>query len=202
MTSERNPGRGFESKEKNEKRVPTETEYLTIENVEKLSSIKQWKRGKTLIVGDSVLAGIEQKRIFGNRNVKVCIFPGATTHDMYNYLKPLLKKNPDNIILHIQTNNSVNETSWVILNEILSLKNFIENLRPKYKVFVSNVIYLSDNGKASLTVKNVNDHLDALNIDVVDNRNVGGNCLTNSELHLNRTGYGKLVINFIKKMKT
>ena len=111
MTSERNPGRGFESKEKNEKRVPTETEYLTIENVEKLSLIKQWKRGKTFIVGDSMLAGIEQKRIFGNRNVKVCIFPRATTHDMYDYLKRLLKKNPDNIILHIQTNNSVNETS-------------------------------------------------------------------------------------------
>ena len=194
MTSERNPGRGFESKEKNERRVPTETEYLIFENVEKFSSIKQWKGGKTLIVGDSMLAGIEQKPIFGNRNVKVCIFPGATTHDMYDYLEPLLKKNPDNIILHIQTNNSLNETSWVILNEILSLKNFIENLRSKYKVFVSNVIYRSDNGKASLTVKNVNDHLDALNIDVVDNKNVGGNCLTNSGLHLNRTGYSKLVI--------
>ena len=29
-----------------------------------------------------------------------------------------------------------------------------------------------------------------------------GNCLTNSGLHLNSTGYGKLVINFIKKMDT
>ena len=55
--------------------------------------------------------------------------------------------------------------------------------------------------KASLTVKNVNDHLDALNIDVVDNRNIGGNCLTKNEIHLNSTGNGKLAINFIKKMK-
>ena len=29
------------------------------------------------------------------------IFPGATTHDSYDYLKPLLKKNPENIIFHI-----------------------------------------------------------------------------------------------------
>ena len=175
---------------------------MTIENVEKVSSIRQWKRGTTLIVGDSMLAGIEQKRISGNRNIKVHIFPSATTHDMYDYLKPLLKKNPDNIILHIGTNNSVNETSWNILNGILSLKNLIEKLHPKCEVIVSNIIYRSDNGKASLTVKNVNDHLDALNIDVVDNKNIGGNCLTNIGLHLNSTGYGKLAINFIKKMKT
>ena len=96
----------------------------------------------------------------------------------------------------------MNETSRDILNGILSLKNFIEKLRPKCKVIVSNIIYQSDNGKASLKVKIVNDHLDALNIDVVDNRNIGGNCLNNSGLHLNSTGYGKLAINFIKRVKT
>ena len=173
--------RFYESKKKNEKRVPTETEYLTTENVEKVSSIRQWKKVTTLIVGDSVLAGIEQKRISGNRSVKIRIFPSGTTHDMYDYLKPLLKKNSDNIIWHIGTNSSVNETSRDILNEILSLKNLIEKLRPKCKVIVSNIIYRSDNGKDFLTViLNLNDHLDALSIDVVDNRNIGGNCLTNS----------------------
>ena len=109
-----------------------------------------------------MLAGIEEKRICGNRSVKVRIFPGATTDDMYDYLKPLLKKNLDNIILHVGTNNSVNETSRDILNEMLSLKNFIEKLCPTCQVIVSNSIYRSDNKKASLTVKNVNDHLDAL----------------------------------------
>ena len=160
------------------------------------------KKGTILIVGDSVLAGIEQKRISGNRSVNIRIFPGATTHDMHDYLKPLLKKNPDNIILHFGTNNSVNKTYRNILSVILSLKNFIEKLRPECKVILLNMIYRSDNGKASLAVKNVNDHLDALNIDVVDNRNIVGNCLNNSGLHLNSTRYGNLAINFIRKMKT
>ena len=107
MTSERNPERGFmESKEINGKSVPIETEYPIIENA-RSSSIRQWKKGTTLIVSDSMLAGIEEKRIPGNWSVKVRIFPGATTHDMYDYLKPLLKKNPDNILLHVGTNNSV-----------------------------------------------------------------------------------------------
>ena len=40
-----NPGRGFMSQRKqNEKRDLTETEYLTIENVEKVSSIRHWKK--------------------------------------------------------------------------------------------------------------------------------------------------------------
>ena len=194
--------RFYQSKEKYEKRVPTETEYLTIENVAKIGSIRQWKRGTTLITGDSMLAGIEQKRKSGNRNIKVPIFTGAASHDMYDYLKTLLKKNPDNIILHIGTISSVNETSRDILNRILSLKNFIEKLRPKCEVIASNIIYWSDDGKASLTVKNVNDDLDALNIYVVDNKNIDWNCSNNSRLYLNSTGYDKLAINLIKKKKT
>ena len=55
-----------------------------------------------------MLTGTEVKRIFKYGSVKVGVFGSATTNNMYNYLKPLLKKNP-HIILHIGTNNSVNE---------------------------------------------------------------------------------------------
>ena len=67
--------------------------------------------------------------------------------------------------------------------EMFSSKNFIEKLCPACRVAVSNLIYRSDNGKMLITVKYVNDHLDALNTDVVDNRNIGGNCLNNSGLY-------------------
>ena len=33
----------------------------------------------------------------------------------------------------------------------------------------------------------------------MDNKNIGGNCLNNSALHLINAGYSKLAINFIKK---
>ena len=102
MTSERNSEGGFmNQKKKNGKSVTIETEYPVIENA-RSSSTRQWKKGKTLIVGDSILAGIEEKRIPGNRSVKVRICPGATTHDMWDYLKCLLKKNPDNIIFMLE----------------------------------------------------------------------------------------------------
>ena len=73
MTSERNPKGGFmnrykkkkkkKKKEiKNGKSVPLETEYPTIENSEKVSSTREWKKDTTLIVGESMLAEIEGKR--------------------------------------------------------------------------------------------------------------------------------------------
>lgn len=53
-----------------------------------------WNHGCTLIAGDSILNGIDEKKLSKRRNVKVRNFPGATTADMKDYLKPLLRKNP------------------------------------------------------------------------------------------------------------
>ena len=116
-----------------------------------------------------------------NQQVKVRSFPGATTHDMKDYIKPLLKKKPDNVILHIGTNNAVNEPSRNILNEILMLKTMVENTLPSAKVVVSNVITRTDNGKAALTVIKLNELLEALEIDVIDNRNIGAEFLSRDE---------------------
>ena len=62
-----------------------ETEYPTIENARSIS-IRHWKKGTTLIVGDLMLAGIEEKYMYGNKSVKVRIFPCTTTHDTYDFL--------------------------------------------------------------------------------------------------------------------
>ena len=44
-------------------------------------------RNTILIVGDSMLSGIEERRIAKrNRKVKVKNFPGATIDDMYDYI--------------------------------------------------------------------------------------------------------------------
>ena len=92
MTSKRNPERGFMNQKKKKKwSAPIETEYPAIENAGS-SSIRQWKKGTTLIVGDSMLAGIAEKRISGNRSVKVRIVPSATTHGIDDLLKILAKK--------------------------------------------------------------------------------------------------------------
>ena len=87
---------------------------------------------------------------------------------MKDFLKPYLKRSPANIILHVCTNNSINDSSSVILNKILSLKNFIHAELPESNVILSNIIDRSDNGIKKIL--NFNKHLNSLKIDTSDNR--------------------------------
>ena len=66
-----------------------------------------------------MLSGIEERRISKrNKKVKDKNFPEATIDDMYDYIKPLLKKYRYNIILHVRTINTVNELSKVVLGKL------------------------------------------------------------------------------------
>ena len=60
---------------------------------------------------------------------------------------------------------------------------------------------ITDNGKAQLTVSNVTEHLNLMDFDTVNNRNIGANESSKCGLHLNDWGNGKLDINFIRKIK-
>ena len=88
---------------------------------------------------------------------------------MYNFIKPLLKKAPDDVILHVGTNDTPNSTSSVFLDNILSLKSFIEKALPHLKVCISNVVKRTGNRKATLTLNKVNKHLSVLQLGIVDN---------------------------------
>ena len=57
----------------------------------------KWDKGTYLITGDSLIIGLQEKKM-GN-NVKVRGFSGATISDFYTYLVPLLEKKPSNIII-------------------------------------------------------------------------------------------------------
>ena len=66
--------------------------YITFTNNKQLLSNHPFPKGTCLIVGDSILAGIDENRLStGKHKVKVRYFPGARTDDMYDYMKSLLR---------------------------------------------------------------------------------------------------------------
>ena len=82
-------------KKQQEKFTKTKKPHVSPKSNENLH---KWDKNTTLIVGDSMLSGIAERRISKrDRKVKVKNFPGATIDDMYDYIRPLLKKCPDNI---------------------------------------------------------------------------------------------------------
>ena len=152
-----------------------------------------------------MLPGIEERRILKrDRKVKVKNLPGATIND--SYIKPLLKC-PNNTILHVRTNNTVNEPSKMVLDKLLNLKciqpEMFERTLPESNVVISNLISRTDgNRKASLTVIKTNEHLLGLQMDIINNGNIiTSNELKKGGLHLNLRGLGKLDINFIRRIK-
>ena len=150
-----------------------------------------------------MLHEIDKNRLSGAKpnSVKVRIFRGVTIDDLKDFLKLYLKHSPTNIILHFGTNNTINDSSSVILNELLLLKKFIHTELSELSVILSNIIDRLDNGIARLKISNFNKHLNSLKIDTIDNGNISSEHLNGSGLHLNRHGKGKLAMNLIKKLR-
>ena len=65
-------------------------------------------RKKIIIAGNSTLKYRQSHRMSRNLQVKIATFPGCTTQDMKDRIKPLLRRNPDQIIIHVGTNSSSN----------------------------------------------------------------------------------------------
>ena len=97
-----------------------------------------WPNGSCLAIGDSMLEGLDERKMSSKRVVKVRKFPGATTDDMYHYLMPLLQKQPDNVILHVGTNDASSCNSSEIVNNILKLRSFMSQKLPKQILFYRN----------------------------------------------------------------
>ena len=100
-----------------------------------------WAKNTILIAGDSMIIGINEKRISTNfKSVKVGCFSGATIDDMYFNFVPLLRKESVALVLHVGTNNSLNETSFQIYDKLLNLVHFIKENNPNCHVVLSSPI--------------------------------------------------------------
>ena len=150
-----------------------------------------WPKNTILIAGDSMINGINEKRISTNfKSVKVRCFSGATIDDMYFNLIPLLRKKPAALVLHVGTNNSSNETSFQIYDKLLNQVHFIKENNPNCHVVMSSPIGRFDDGKVVLIIKRLNSLLSESSLGISHNSNVGHSFLGMHGLHLNENGAG------------
>ena len=162
-----------------------------------------WPKGTVLIAGDSIISGINEKCFEGPNYVKVRSFPGATIADMKDYLKPLLRKNPTTLILHVGTNDASNgkENAEEILNELLELKKEIIRTLPSCKVIISMPTQRKDNVKANGKMKVLNQKIAALGVERINNNNIVEADLGRKKLYLNMKGSDKLAKNFTNYLR-
>ena len=79
-------------------------------------------------------------------------FRGATLVDINHYIIQILKKNPDVIILHVGTNDSVSRTSREILDDLLQFKSAITKTLPNYHlIFLQSALRVEKAGSLNST---------------------------------------------------
>ena len=166
------------------------------------SEKRQWPNNTPLIVGDSIINGVLEEGLCGaGRNVKVRKFPGAAVDNLNHHIIPLLQKKPSHIMVHAETNDAYHSMSREILRKFLNFKSLIQKKLPDCKVYILTPTLPSNNGKATLTVNQLTNHLLQLNIDMVNNRNIISKHLSQKRLHLNESGSQRLVITFLERIK-
>ena len=108
--------------------------YLKIQNN---SQNHLWKKGTTLIIGDSILSGPKELKMSKRKTIKVRTFPGAAIGDMKFFIIPHLKKNPDKIVLLVGTNDAPHATPKEMFNAIKDLKSFKQKYASESKIINS-----------------------------------------------------------------
>lgn len=151
------------------------------------------------IIGDSMLKDVKswtlKEKIVNVVNVNVKCFPGATIGCMADYIRPTLKKSPNNIILHVGTNDlKTKKTPIEIAHSTIELAKSTGDC----KTAVSSIITRGDGLKQK--AKAVNSILGRLcserNIGFINNDNINIVHLNGSKLHLQKKGSKLLLNNF------
>jgi myosin heavy subunit len=169
-----------------------------------ISPHSTWPKNTVLIAGDSMIGGLEEKRMSRKYNVKVRSHPGATTHDMCDHLNALLRKKPDHLIIHAHTNDAtdVDTSADDIFDRLTDMKALAESLVPDIKVTLSCPIVRSDNGVANAKLLQVRNRLKRSGVSLIDNDSITYEDLSRKGLHLKPCGTRKLAANMIAHMRS
>jgi hypothetical protein len=110
------------------------------------------------VVGDSMIKHINgYKMSKANTKVRVSSFAGCTTQDMADYIKPIIRKKPNKLVLHVGTNNLKNcENPTTCAKDIIQLGKSINRSIPETKIIISGLITRVDEEILASKVNEVN----------------------------------------------
>ena len=154
----------------------------------------------TVIVGDSMVKNVRGWDLSNQKNkVIVKSFSGATTEDMEDYLKPILRKEPQNLILHVGTNDLKAMEPAHLSNSIESLAINIEENSPNTSVSISALLPRKD-PQLSKNISLINNSLKSICCqhywNFIEHRNIKKNHLNRGGVHLSKAGSDLLTNNF------
>ena len=168
-----------------------------------------WRKNTALVLGDSMVSNINEKTLSRKFHMKVRSFPGANTRDLQDYVKPLIRKRPDKIIIVIGTNDIERKPVNDILRSIKLVMDMILEKLPDCHLVISEIIRRADNrlndaelAKLNGKINTFNQSLKKINIDILRQQNIIRDHLGRDGLHLNFNSNKQLALNIIEKLRS
>lgn len=170
------------------------------------ASNKAQDKKNVVILGDSMIKSVQGWKMSKAKRVISRCFPGSTVKDMVHYVKPTLERNPDELIIHVGTNDLVSKDAETVIKEMTNLASQVRSQCSNTKITFSSIIARNDEKVCDSKVQKVNDMMKQSaiknNWSFIDNSNITKDCLNQGGLHLNKKGSGKLIMNLITYIKS
>ena len=144
-----------------------------------LDRTEESKRKTVTIMGDSMISYQDEKPQTNRRRiVKVRSYPGATSDDLIDFCKPIARRHPDVIIVHVGTNDLRHREEKEIAQNIMKIKETMKEISPNAKTLNSLIIQRFDNKSLNDKACIVNHELMELisKHDLIDNTNLDRDC--------------------------
>ena len=138
------------------------------------------------------------KMMLKTNKMNVFHFSGSRIEDLNYYIMPIINNKPDYLILHVGTNDATTNSSRKIVDDLLMLKINISKQLPNRRIVLSKSNVRHDHGKANLTTRIVNKHLENLELEWIDNNNINSEHLGQKGSHLNPKGKSRLALNLFE----
>ena len=151
------------------------------------------------IIGDSILNNIATHGISRKVNVAVSNHSGATSEDIIDKIKPIIKKKPDLIIIHIGTNDLTKKVDTI--PNLQSIINRIKKKSAATNLVISSILrrdHPDIEEKVIARNKDIEKLCDENLIRYLNNNNINEGCLAKGKLHLNKKGNSYLANNFMR----
>ena len=122
-----------------------------------------WRKKAVLVVGNSMVSNINEKTLSRTFHMKVRSFPAVYTRDLQDYVKPLIRKRPEKIIIVIGTNDIERKPVTEILRSIKLVMDMILEKLTDCHFVISEIIRRADSRLNDAELAKLNSKINTFN---------------------------------------
>ena len=124
-----NPNKKTRTQEKETTAVTKNSKWQNGKKRVKKDDTKPSERKNVVIIGDSILNGLSEQGLRKRHIVRIRAHSGATSLDIKDHIRPIMRRKPDCVLVHCGTNDLSNKDG---IDTIETIKEIISEAKDEY----------------------------------------------------------------------